>query len=101
MIQTMKIILPSVLCENIIPNIKFQNNWQTHNLRGRIKEITDHIKREIRPDTYYEFKECLQFDTQGNVVEVKAWNAQQQFMKWHTFRYDKNGNYIGKASLDE
>ena len=46
-------ILPSVMHDDEIPNKIFRNNWQTQNLQGRVKLITEIINRHYGSDKYY------------------------------------------------
>src|SRR5258705_4915280 len=100
-----KPILPSVMHDDEIPNKIFRNNWQTQNLQGRVKLITEIIKRHYEPDKYHVLKEFLTFDTLRNHMETTTFIEQDQdqllFKDRYTYKYDNNGNYIEKAWFED
>jgi hypothetical protein len=88
-----------------IPNKIFRNNWQTHHLQGRVKLITEIIKRHYESDKDYALKEFITFDTLGNHMETSTYIEQDQdqllFKDRYTYKYDNKGNYIEKAWFEE
>lgn len=78
------------------PNQKYQYNWKTNNLKGKVKSITEFNYQQYVPDselTYYVTKEYFTFSPTGNVMEHTTFLEHQSFQSKHVYKYDNAGNY--------
>lgn len=93
----------SSVTKNVKPNNKYKNNWKTHNLRGRIKSITEFNFKQYVPYselTNYIREEHFTFDSTGNLVGKSIFAEPQMFHYRYIYQYDKVGNYIECESYE-